>query len=145
MALDPIAAAEHVLFLQGNIPTNSLRLNKLIFLIDGWCLGFLGEPFVTEEAEAWEYGPVFRQVHEEFGKQHGKHPIRNRGRDHSAALGRNQANMARIVAGLHREWTNGELVERKNDWRLNESVLKKLHLTPLQILRMKPQTKVHHS
>jgi uncharacterized phage-associated protein len=48
-----------------------MKLIKLTYLSQGWNLGLYGKPLVWDDAEAWRYGPVFREV---YGKVAG-YPI----------------------------------------------------------------------
>lgn len=36
-----------------------MKLLKMAFLAHGWTLGIYGVPLISEQAEAWEHGPVF--------------------------------------------------------------------------------------
>ncbi|MDR0510371.1 MAG: DUF4065 domain-containing protein [Rikenellaceae bacterium] len=50
---------------KGDIVSN-LKLQKLLYYVQGFSLVILGEPMFEEEIEAWEYGPVVRDVYCEF-------------------------------------------------------------------------------
>lgn len=41
-----------------------MQLIKLTYLAHGWTLGLLGRPLVTDQAEAWEYGPVYPKLYQ---------------------------------------------------------------------------------
>lgn len=51
-----------------------LRLQNLLYYIQGWSLALRGNPFFAEPIEAWKYGPVIKSVYEEF-RQFGDQPI----------------------------------------------------------------------
>ncbi len=51
-----------------------LKTVKLVYLAQGWHLGFEKKPLIREQVEAWEYGPVVRSVYDAF-KEYGKRPI----------------------------------------------------------------------
>ena len=36
----------------------NLRLQKLLYYVQGWSLGERGRPMFREEIQAWRYGPV---------------------------------------------------------------------------------------
>ena len=58
-----------------------LKLQKLVYIAHGWCLGLTGQPLVTDQLpEAWQYGPVFPSLYHEF-KEFGKDPITSRATD----------------------------------------------------------------
>ncbi|QWF18146.1 Panacea domain-containing protein [Lysobacter capsici] len=41
-----------------------LQLMKLVYLAHGFTLGVLGRPLIRDEFEAWQYGPVSRDLYE---------------------------------------------------------------------------------
>ena len=43
-----------------------LRLQKLLYYCQGWSLALLGRPLFAQPIEAWEHGPVVRDVYERF-------------------------------------------------------------------------------
>jgi len=47
---------------------NNLKLNKLLFFAQGVNLAKTGEPLFPEKIEAWEHGPVVRNVYQAFKK-----------------------------------------------------------------------------
>jgi len=52
-----------------------LKLQKLVYLAHGYYLALTnGVPLVNEPFEAWDYGPVCRNLYIEF-RDHGKAPI----------------------------------------------------------------------
>lgn len=55
---------------QGDLMTN-LRLQKLLYFAQGWCLARYGKPLFQEEIKAWPYGPVVLEVYEIY-KQNGR-------------------------------------------------------------------------
>ena len=51
-----------------------LQLNKLIYFSHGWMLGLYDKPLITEQVEAWKYGPVIPSIYYLF-KNNGREPI----------------------------------------------------------------------
>ena len=45
------------------IDLTPLQLIKLTNLAHGWMLGLYGEPLVSDDVEAWPYGPVFKRLY----------------------------------------------------------------------------------
>jgi uncharacterized phage-associated protein len=43
-----------------------MQLQKLIYLAHGWSLALRGKPLISEDVEAWKYGPVVPVVYHEF-------------------------------------------------------------------------------
>ena len=55
--------------LANSIPDDSidnLKLNKICYYAQAWCLTKLGYPLFSEPVEAWMYGPVIRPVYNAF-------------------------------------------------------------------------------
>ena len=44
-------------------PLTPLELIKLCYLAYGWSLALRDEPLIDEDAEAWQYGPVFPKLY----------------------------------------------------------------------------------
>ena len=52
-----------------------LKIQKLVYIAHGWHLAYFDKPLVEDEdAEAWEFGPVFPSLYHEF-KYRGRMPI----------------------------------------------------------------------
>ena len=50
-----------------------LKLIKITYLAHGWMLGLYGKPLISEDVEAWQYGPVIPELYREiqkFGRSH---------------------------------------------------------------------------
>lgn len=47
---------------------SNLKLQKLLYYMQGFHLAFFGTPFFNESVEAWTYGPVVPVVFQEFKK-----------------------------------------------------------------------------
>jgi len=58
----------------GNQSITAMKLQKLIYYAQGWCLALYDEPLVSERVEAWQYGPVFPDVYH-AAKGYGSGPI----------------------------------------------------------------------
>jgi uncharacterized phage-associated protein len=43
-----------------------MQILKLVYIAHGWMLGLHGRPLIREEVEAWQYGPVIRQLYNEI-------------------------------------------------------------------------------
>lgn len=48
------------------VPISNLSLNKILYFLHGHYLATTGQPLVDEPFEAWEYGPVQREVYAQF-------------------------------------------------------------------------------
>jgi uncharacterized phage-associated protein len=51
-----------------------MQLQKLAYLANGWNLAINGEPLISEPVEAWDYGPVYRDLYDHT-KFFGKAPL----------------------------------------------------------------------
>jgi uncharacterized phage-associated protein len=51
-----------------NLKVTNLHLNKSLFFMHVDCLRDFDRPLVSAKIEAWEYGPVFREVYNQFKK-----------------------------------------------------------------------------
>lgn len=59
--IDSIILSDYILKNYG--PMSHLKLQKLLFYCDAYCLAYTGEELVTDEFEAWVHGPVSRKVY----------------------------------------------------------------------------------
>lgn len=41
----------------------SMQILKLVYIAHGWMLGLNGRPLISQPVEAWQYGPVVRDVY----------------------------------------------------------------------------------
>ena len=67
-------------------PVSNMALNKLVFFACERLLVERGALLTNAKIEAWEHGPVFREIYQSF-KDCDDHPIRSRSRFFSAATG----------------------------------------------------------
>lgn len=58
-------------------PISNMALNKIIYFVHCDHLIDRGEPLVSAKIEAWQHGPVFREVYQEF-KRWDDNPIQTR-------------------------------------------------------------------
>ena len=42
----------------------SMKLQGLVYIAHGWCLGITGKPLINEEALVWKYGPVIASLYQ---------------------------------------------------------------------------------
>jgi uncharacterized phage-associated protein len=55
-------------------PVTNLKLQKLLYYVQGWHLALKGEPAFPERLEAWIHGPVQPSVYQQY-KQYRWNPI----------------------------------------------------------------------
>jgi uncharacterized phage-associated protein len=68
MAYDVRAIANFILEKgrEAGRPVTNITINKIIFFLHAWYLAKTGKPLVSAKIEAWDYGPVFREIYWEF-------------------------------------------------------------------------------
>lgn len=49
-----------------NRPISNLKLQKVLYFVQGYYLQMMGHEFFRDEIEAWPYGPVVPNVYEQF-------------------------------------------------------------------------------
>lgn len=57
-----------------------MQLLKLVYIAHGWHLGYLGEPLIDEEVQAWKYGPVIHSLYKKlrhYGSGAVQEPLTN--------------------------------------------------------------------
>lgn len=59
---------------------SNMKLQKLLYYSQGLCLVLIGKPLFQEDIEAWEYGPVIRDIYTQF-KEYGSDSIPRRQSD----------------------------------------------------------------
>jgi uncharacterized phage-associated protein len=79
MAYDVRGIANFVLDLaeQEGRDVSNLVINKVVFFLHAEYLVQYGRPLVSAKVEAWDFGPVFRELYKEF-KEFDKRPIKKR-------------------------------------------------------------------
>jgi len=49
-------------YLLSYVPSNQLKLQKLVYYCEGWHLAYFEQPLINEDFEAWVHGPVVRSM-----------------------------------------------------------------------------------
>ena len=81
MRLDPRALANLILDIaeREGFSVSNLALNKIVYFTHGNYLASRGAPLVDAKIEAWQFGPVFREIYHQF-KSSGDKPVKHRAR-----------------------------------------------------------------
>ena len=77
-------------FTGGKASITPMKMQKLLYYLHGWHLAITDEPVITEEFQAWPYGPVEESLYH-YLKEYGGKPITDylkewRGEDHCALM-----------------------------------------------------------
>ena len=97
------AVANRFLSLAGDRGLTQLQLQKLVYIAHGWTLAYCGEPLTASEPEAWDRGPVYRELREKISHA-GSKPVTRK-------IHENDANPFAIFASENR---GAEIVGRFN-------------------------------
>lgn len=62
--IDSLVLANYILKHHG--PMSHLKLQKLLFYCDAYCLAFFGKELISDKFEAWVHGPVCRNVYNQM-------------------------------------------------------------------------------
>lgn len=74
MAHSALHIANVILLKFGGQGLGPMKLLKLTYLAQGWMLGLYNKPLIVDDAEAWKYGPVYRDVYRHVA---GKSVVQN--------------------------------------------------------------------
>ena len=68
MAYSSLAVANRILQIASSENKNLtiMQLIKLVYIAHGWALALLNRPLVTDRVEAWQHGPVYPDIYNEF-------------------------------------------------------------------------------
>lgn len=51
---------------EDGVPVFPMKMQKLVYLAQGWSLALRGEPLIKDRVEAWKYGPVVPNLYHAF-------------------------------------------------------------------------------
>ena len=60
--------------IEEGVEMTPMKVLKLVYIAHGWHLGLFDEELISEQVQAWKYGPVVRSVYQEF-KHYGNRDI----------------------------------------------------------------------
>jgi len=120
--LDPRAVANLIILemKERGYEATNLKLQKLLFLSHSFYLVEAGRPLVKGHFEAWQYGPVHREVYDAF-KENGGAPIQAEATRFNPVTGsrsaipipadRSVVDVVKKVVGFYGGWSAGKLVD----------------------------------
>jgi uncharacterized phage-associated protein len=71
-----------------------MQLLKLVYLAHGWMLGLQGRPLISDDVEAWQYGPVIPKLYNAI-RHFKSDPVAGPLRGDSDALDETEADIVR--------------------------------------------------
>ncbi|OAV73687.1 putative phage-associated protein [Bacteroidales bacterium Barb6] len=93
----------------GDIISN-LKLQKLLYYVQGFHLAVFDKPLFKEDIVAWEYGPVVREVYDEY-KGYGKGAIPFPDKNFEDTLAQEQFDLMVDVYHVYGQYTAVRLME----------------------------------
>ena len=92
-----------------------MQLQKLVYIAHGWTLAITGNPLTYDEPEAWEYGPVYKELRRalrSYGRDGVGREIRNGeyspgvfiGDDDATAVANLDSEEVKIVDRVYRDY-----------------------------------------
>jgi len=85
-----------------------LRLQKLLYYVQGWSLAARNKPMFQERIEAWANGPVVRDVYPRFAS-YGRNPIPPDEIPEPVGLNKEEAVFVEAVWGAYKQYSAGGL------------------------------------
>lgn len=59
----PLAVANEFIVMAGPSGVSHMKLQKLVYCSYGWWLAYHDEPFINEQPQVWQHGPVFKSLY----------------------------------------------------------------------------------
>jgi uncharacterized phage-associated protein len=87
MVHSSLSVANKMLEIAGGkkIPLTIMQLIKLVYISHGWSLALLNKPLVSDRVEAWQHGPVYPAIYNEF-RGSGWQPINRTAKDKASGI-----------------------------------------------------------
>ena len=90
-------------------PVTNLKLNKLLYYIQGASLIYLGEKLFKEDIVAWRYGPTVKKVYDVY-KYYSSNPIEEKVEEYN--IENNVAEIINSIIEAKKDMAPHEIVER---------------------------------
>ncbi len=122
MSHEPLAIANQVLNVARSKGMNLtiMQLIKLVYIAHGWTLAITDKPLVNELPQAWQHGPVYPAIYNEF-RGSGSMPIDRTamhpfsGSDYTASLDDTEKSIIEQVVDAYGKLHAFELSERTHE------------------------------
>lgn len=110
---DVLTIAQYILYFaykRGDLITN-LKLQKLLYYLQAWyVVKNKGQPLFKESIEAWQYGPVVKEVYEAY-KCFGRNPINDESLPNEFNLSKNVTECIDSVLNAYMDYSASTLVQ----------------------------------
>ncbi len=93
----------------GQTDMTPLKLMKTTYIAHGWMLGLYGDPLVSEDVEAWQYGPVIPEMYRETSTFQRKH-ITSLPNEYVVELTEQEMSIVKQTFEGYSNYTAGQLV-----------------------------------
>jgi putative zinc finger/helix-turn-helix YgiT family protein len=100
----------------GDFVTN-LRLQKLVYYVQAWCLAFYDQPLFRKEIEAWMCGPVQPEVYERYHKYENMPIPETPGEVRLTEAARKHIDAVLSVYGNYTAFTLAKMTHNEDPWR----------------------------
>ncbi len=85
-----------------------MKLLKLVYMAHGWTLGLYNKSLISEDVEAWKYGPVIPELYREI-KGFGKTPVPSLPDSYTVQLDAEEQNIVDQVYEKYNKFTGVQL------------------------------------
>ena len=86
-----------------------LKVMKIIYIAHGWMLALYGKPLISEDIEAWQYGPVIPELYREL-QQFGRSHINSLPEEYDIKLSDDEQSIVDQTFDGYASYTAGQLV-----------------------------------
>ena len=85
-----------------------MQLIKIVYICHGWMLGVHGRPLVSDEAQAWDYGPVFPALYQRL-KSFRSAPVEKLGEVDLSRFGDDEKSLLKAVVKHYSQYSGIDL------------------------------------
>ncbi len=93
---------------ENNDSLTSMQLLKLVYIAHGWFYGLMGRPLISDDVEAWQYGPVIPKLYKAI-REFGGAPITGRISASGAPLDLEEDGVVKEVYEAYGKFTGPQL------------------------------------
>jgi len=97
-----------------------MRLQKLLYYVQGWHLAMHEKPIFNDEIEAWAHGPVVRSVYDQFKHFDNKPIILDEATSPKSKIGRGESDFVASVWEAYKgysAWSLRQMTHNESPWK----------------------------